>query len=74
MSFKNFVYFLSTLATFFFGGCASSQIKEVYIPIKCDVPPRTRPQDTSNLVERVVNLLIYTEGLENDLNYCKGVK
>lgn len=73
MSFRKLVGLL-TLSTFFLGGCASTQIKEVYIPVKCDVPPRVRPQDTSNTVEKVVNLLMYIEGLENDLNYCRGIK
>lgn len=74
MVFRKRLCFLFTFTTLFFGGCASSSIKEVYIPVKCDVPPRTRPQDTSNLVEKIVNLLVYTEGLENDLNYCRGIK
>lgn len=74
MVFRKLLCFLFIFTTLFFEGCASSSIREVYIPIKCDVPPRIRPQDTPNLVAKVVNLLVYTEGLENDLNYCRGVK
>lgn len=74
MSRRKRLYLLFILAFLFLGGCASTQIKEVYIPVKCDVPPRERPQNTPNVVEKVVNLLIYVEGLENDLNYCRGVK
>lgn len=54
-------------------GCAE-KIKEVYIPIKCDVPKRERPalEIGDKIVVSVKLLLVYTEQLEQDLNFCRG--
>lgn len=57
-----------------FIGCAEPRVvfKEVYIPTKCDIPKRERPAKGSNISKYLTDILIYTEGLENDLNFCRG--
>lgn len=53
-------------------GCATIY-KEVKVPIKCDIPARERPAlDTTRIVEAIKSLLIYTESLEKDLEFCRG--
>lgn len=71
---------LATIATIgmalLFVACSEKIVyKDVLIPIKCDVAVRKKPilsQDSSPALN-VRKVLIYTEGLENDLNYCKGI-
>lgn len=53
-------------------GC-SKYPKEVLIPIKCNIDERHRPALNNGIVENVKDLLIYTESLEQDLNFCRGV-
>lgn len=54
--------------------CAEPKVvyKEVKIPTKCDIPKRQRPQKSHNALEYLKNILIYTELLEKDLNFCTG--
>lgn len=52
-------------------GCAT-QYKEVKIPIKCDIPARVKPEQKGSEVEQLKAILIYAEGLERDLKFCRG--
>ena len=63
-----------TLFIYFMKGCAEPQIvyKEVKVPIKCDVSPRAKPKKNPNALAYLKEVLIYAEGLEKDLAYCKG--
>lgn len=49
------------------GGCSA---KVVYVPVKCGIIQRTKPVKTPNIVENIKNILIYTELLEKDLDFC----
>lgn len=60
-----------TLGLIILSGCAT-QYKEVKIPIKCEIPPRVKPEQKGNEVEQLKAILIYTEGLERDLKFCRG--
>ncbi|WP_324737758.1 hypothetical protein [Helicobacter salomonis] len=46
--------------------------KPVYIPTKCNIPKLERPAlGSSLLLENIKALLIYTELLEKDLEFCR---
>ncbi len=46
--------------------------KPIYIPTKCDIPKLERPAlGSSLLLENIKALLIYTELLEKDLEFCR---
>ncbi len=63
--------FLACLVGFAFLGCAKKIIyKQVKIPVKCDVVLPTRPSEHLEGLEYLKELLIYTEHLEKDLNFC----
>lgn len=68
---------LSTLLTLFIvtliTGCARPTVvyKEVKVPVRCDVVERKKPVKESNLVHYLREVLIYAEGLERDLQYCR---
>lgn len=57
-------------------GCSTKQpeiiFKEVLVPTKCDVKQRNRPQQQKNIGKYLTEILIYVEGLERDLTYCRG--
>lgn len=55
-------------------GCAKPVVvyKEVNVPVRCDVPERHKPKKSNNLVEYLRDVLIYSEGLEQDLDYCRN--
>lgn len=63
-------------------GCAKPAViyKEVKVPVKCDVKKRTRPNLDMNVsnfdkfMQKIHEVLEYTEGLERDLAYCRGEK
>ncbi len=58
---------------FLFSACAPHYVyKEVKVPIKCDVPKREKPKNQGNITTFLKDILIYTEGLERDLAFCKG--
>lgn len=61
------------LAAFLMAGC-SVVPQEVLVPVKCDIPQRDRPMVSSGIVENIKNLLIYTEGLEQDIAFCRGIE
>ncbi|TSA78781.1 hypothetical protein [Helicobacter mehlei] len=44
--------------------------KDVYIPTKCKVIKPTRPPSSLNTLDYLKALLIYTEQLERDLDFC----
>ncbi len=63
-------------------GCVKPAViyKEVKIPVKCDVKKRERPNLDMNVnnfdkfMQKIHEVLEYTEGLERDLAYCRGEK
>ncbi|TLD94633.1 hypothetical protein LS71_009270 [Helicobacter jaachi] len=52
-------------------GCAD---KVVYVPTKCDVPARAKPINQGSVIKYLKEVLIYAEGLERDLNFCRGAQ
>lgn len=69
------ITFLTLLALFVFTACAGKcELKEVFVPVKCEVTPKIRPLFTNELVEDLRQTLIYTELLETDLRLCLGEK
>ncbi|GMT39170.1 hypothetical protein NHP20013_12950 [Helicobacter bizzozeronii] len=44
--------------------------KDVYIPTKCKVLKPVRPHKSLNTLEYLKALLIYTQELEKDLDFC----
>ena len=77
---KNFIILLAFVFVWVIAlalsGCAATihTPKEVLVPTKCDVPLREKPQKNASLTLYLKDILIYTEGLERDLNYCRGEK
>lgn len=63
-----------TLFIYFMKGCAEPKVvfKEVKVPVACDVKERKKPLKNTNMLEYLKEVLIYAEGLEKDLAYCKG--
>ncbi|TLD97675.1 hypothetical protein LS71_002740 [Helicobacter jaachi] len=54
-------------------GCSRSVVyKEVYLPTNCDVKARVKPVNKGSSALFLKEILIYTQGLEQDLAYCKG--
>lgn len=68
--------FMLILLNLFICGCATTKVayKQVYIPTKCDVPKRERPQKSTNIIETLKSILVYTMTLEKDLQICRGEK
>lgn len=52
----------------------SSIPSKVYIPTYCDVQKREKPQKSGDLLEDIKKILIYSELLEQDLEFCRGKK
>lgn len=74
---KNLIFLSAGLVIlYFFSGCSTPQVvyKEVKVPIKCDVSARKKPAKNANTILYLKELLVYVEGLERDLSYCKGEK
>lgn len=66
-----FILAFSLLSCAFLSGCMRLY-KPVYIPTKCNVPKLERPALDSPLVSANIKaLLIYTELLEKDLDFCR---
>lgn len=65
------IYFMAVLLILL-EGCSYPVYEKVYIPIRCEIPLRERPQKSEDLVESIKNLLGYTELLEKDLSFCTG--
>lgn len=63
-----------TLFIYFMKGCAEPKVvfKEVKVPVACDVKERKKPLKNANMLEYLKEVLVYAEGLEKDLAYCKG--
>ncbi|WP_163534172.1 hypothetical protein [Helicobacter suis] len=58
------------VSAFMFSGCMRVY-KPVYIPTACKIPKRMRPAlNAPTLAGDIAELLIYTELLEEDLNFC----
>lgn len=56
--------------------CADKPVvyKEVKVPVKCEISKRDRPAKSDSTVHYLRDILIYTEGLERDLSFCRGQK
>ncbi|WP_104747752.1 hypothetical protein [Helicobacter cetorum] len=62
--------FLSLLTLFALSGCYRVY-KPVYIPTKCEIEMPTRPAlSSTEISENMKALLVYTETLEKDLQFC----
>lgn len=70
----HWIYFLIPLMLF--SACASPSLsyKQVLIPTKCGINQQQRPIKSGDLLKDVQAILIYTELLESDLEFCRGVK
>ncbi|WP_324725851.1 hypothetical protein [Helicobacter felis] len=71
------------ILSFLFFPCAFSALlsgcvrvyKPVYVPTKCQIPKLERPAlGSSSLAQNIKALLIYTELLEKDLDFCREGK
>ncbi|PAF50857.1 hypothetical protein [Helicobacter sp. 13S00477-4] len=58
------------LSSICFSGCV--RVKEVFIPTACQIPKRENPIKTGDLAQDVKNILIYSEGIAKDLEFCRG--
>ncbi|WP_257875389.1 hypothetical protein [Helicobacter sp. 12S02232-10] len=57
----------------FFSSCASSvRYQKVYIPTQCQIQKQERPVKSGDLIKDLKAILIYTELIEKDLNFCRG--
>lgn len=66
---------LFILISSFFVGCApysvpKVQIKEVYIPSKCEIDMPQKPSKSAEISKTMRDLMIYIEEMENALNFC----
>lgn len=63
---------LAVLIAFLFIGCTEviEVPKEVYVPVKCKVKQPAPPTDTGDIVLNNSHILIYTEVLKSDLDFC----
>ena len=68
---KLFLPLLALTFAYFLSGCASND-RIIYVPTKCDVAPRAKPIKSQSLTQYLKEVLIYSEGLERDLDYCRG--
>lgn len=64
--------FISCLLAVFFSAC-SENIKEVYIPVRCNTPEQVKPQskDYTDFTEFQVKLRAYYKAIESDLHFCR---
>lgn len=69
-----YITFSLVFLTIFLSACSQPTVvfKEVKVPVKCDVPSRHRPvMNNKDSVTYLREVLIYTEGIESDLKFCK---
>lgn len=62
---------LAVLTPLLFCGCIKEYV-EVPIPIKCEIPAREKPQWKANALTYLKDVLVYTEKIEADLDFCRG--
>lgn len=67
--------FIALATTFLISisGCSSETIKvpeKVYVPVKCKVDKTTPPYDTGDPVLNNTHILIYTQIIKGDLDFC----
>lgn len=58
-----------------FNACAYNTetiYKEVKIPVKCNIKRMPKPQYSNDLLKDLQNILIYSDLIENNLNFCLG--
>lgn len=68
---KALIPVVTALFALLLSACAPRVIyKDVYIPTKCRVLKPTRPPKSLNTLDYLKALLIYTEQLERDLDFC----
>lgn len=56
----------------FFISC-TCEIKEVYVPTKCNTPEHKKPkrEENEDFTEFQAKLRAYYKAIENDLNFCR---
>lgn len=64
---------LFVVSAVIFASCAEPNIvyKEVKIPVQCAVDKQERPIYTGKILKDFENLLIYSEIIERDLEFCR---
>lgn len=64
--------YLIILALLAFVGCADPEIQyvEKMVPVKCEIEMPQEPQYSGDIMQDLPNILIYTEVLESDLQFC----
>lgn len=53
-------------------GC--QQYKQVLIPTICEIPQREKPKSSGDVLEDIKAILIYSELIAEDLDFCTGRK
>lgn len=66
------IYIFIALIAISISGCTKTQ--QVFIPTACEIPKRERPQKSGDMLEDLKAIFIYSELLERDLEFCRGVK
>lgn len=56
--------------------CVKPQIKEVYIPTKCETPEQVKPkrEATEDFTDYQIRLRAYYKAIESDLHFCRTGK
>lgn len=66
---------LAFVALLLFCACSEKIVyKEVLIPTKCDIKERKQPRFSGEFLTDFKNVLVYSEGLKKDVDFCRGVK
>lgn len=57
-----------------FTACTQIAYKEVYIPVKCEIPERIKPkkEDYVDYTQFQAHLRSYYKGIERDLAFCRN--
>lgn len=63
------IIFLSVL----FIGCTQVEYRDVYIPTKCEIPERIKPNksDFKDFTDFSAHLRAYYKNIESDLYFCR---
>lgn len=73
MLIKSLLVFTAVLAI---TACAEPAVvyREVKVPVQCQIDKQNRPAYTGSLMEDFQNMLIYSEIIERDLDFCRTGK
>lgn len=56
-------------------GCATqTKYQQVFIPSPCEIQEREKPQRSGDIIRDLKAVLIYSELIKKDLDFCRGVK